>query len=463
VIVVGLMSGTSHDSIDAAAARVTMADATVHLEPLGTVEVAYPPALRADLVAALPPSPTTVEALCRLDTQIGQAFAEVAARAVDELCGGSADLVVSHGQTLFHWVEGGAVAGTLQVGQPAWVAECTGTTVVSDLRARDVAAGGQGAPLVSAFDVLWLHDRPGVAVALNLGGIANVTVVAAGRDPVAFDTGPANALVDAAVVRLTGGAQAFDRDGALAAAGTVDEDLLARLLDEPYYARPAPKTTGKELFHPGYLDQIFAAAAATTAAEHGAGGAAADGAAADGASASSAAQPSPGADLVATLTELTARTVADAVLAHGATSVVASGGGTRNPVLMARLAAHLPGVEVLTSDDLGIPSQAKEALAFAVLGFLTVHGVPASVASCTGARGARVLGSITPGDVWPPAQAAVAPPARLVVGASAQPAAPGTAASPAAAGPAVASPATASPAAVSTSVTVPSALAEDQR
>jgi anhydro-N-acetylmuramic acid kinase len=280
---------------------------------------------------------------------------------------------------------------------------------------------------------------------------------------VAFDTGPANALVDAAVVRLTGGAQAFDRDGALAAAGTVDEDLLARLLDEPYYARPAPKTTGKELFHPGYLDQIFAAAAATTAAEHGAGGAAADGAAADGASASSAAQPSPGADLVATLTELTARTVADAVLAHGATSVVASGGGTRNPVLMARLAAHLPGVEVLTSDDLGIPSQAKEALAFAVLGFLTVHGVPASVASCTGARGARVLGSITPGDVWPPAQAAVAPPARLVVGASAQPAAPGTAASPAAAGPAVASPATASPAAVSTSVTVPSALAEDQR
>lgn len=451
MIVVGLMSGTSHDSIDAAAARVTMADATVHLEPLGTVEVAYPPALRADLVAALPPSPTTVEALCRLDTQIGQAFADVAARAVDELCGGSADLVVSHGQTLFHWVEGGAVAGTLQVGQPAWVAERTGTTVVSDLRARDVAAGGQGAPLVSAFDVLWLHDRPGVTVALNLGGIANVTVVAAGRDPVAFDTGPANALVDAAVVRLTGGAEAFDRDGALAAAGTVDEDLLARLLDEPYYARPAPKTTGKELFHPGYLDEIFAAAAATaatTAAVHGAGGAAADGAAADGASAPSAAQPSPGADLVATLTELTARTVADAVLAHGATSVVASGGGTRNPVLMARLAAHLPGVEVLTSDDLGIPSQAKEALAFAVLGFLTVHGVPASVASCTGARGARVLGSITPGDVWPPAQAAVAPPARLVVGASAQPAVPDTAAS---------------PAAVSTSVSVPSTHAEDQR
>ena len=448
MIVVGLMSGTSHDSIDAAAARVTMADATVHLEPLGTVEVAYPPALRADLVAALPPSPTTVEALCRLDTQIGQAFAEVAARAVDELCGGSADLVVSHGQTLFHWVEGGAVAGTLQVGQPAWVAERMGTTVVSDLRARDVAAGGQGAPLVSAFDVLWLHDRPGVTAALNLGGIANVTVVAAGRDPVAFDTGPANALVDAAVVRLTGGAEAFDRDGALAAAGTVDEDLLARLLDEPYYARPAPKTTGKELFHPGYLDQIFAAAAATTAAEHGAGGAAAGGAAADGASAPSAAQPSPGADLVATLTELTARTVADAVLAHGATSVVASGGGTRNPVLMARLAAHLPGVEVLTSDDLGIPSQAKEALAFAVLGSLTVHGVPASVASCTGARGARVLGSITPGDVWPPAQAAVAPPARLVVGAPPQPAAPGTAASSAAA---------------STSVSVPSTLAEDQR
>lgn len=447
MIVVGLMSGTSHDSIDAAAARVTMADATVHLEPLGTVEVAYPPALRADLVAALPPSPTTVEALCRLDTQIGQAFADVAARAVDELCDGAADLVVSHGQTLFHWVEGGAVAGTLQVGQPAWVAERTGTTVVSALRARDVAAGGQGAPLVSAFDVLWLHGRPGVTVALNLGGIANVTVVAPGRDPVAFDTGPANAFLDAAVVRLTGGAETFDRDGALAAAGTVDEVLLARLLAEPYYARPAPKTTGKELFHAGYLDEIFATTA-TTATDHGAGGAAAD-----GASVPSAAQPSPGADLVATLTELTARTVADAILAHGATSVVASGGGTRNPVLMARLAAHLPGVEVLTSDDLGIPSQAKEALAFAVLGVLTVHGVPASVASCTGARGARVLGSITPGDVWPPAQAAVTPPVRLVVGTPPQPARPGTDASPAAAGPAVVSP----------SVTMPSAIAEDQR
>ena len=398
MIVVGLMSGTSHDSIDAAAARVTMAGSTVHLEPLGTVEHAYPPGLRADLVAALPPSPTTAEALCRLDTQTGQAFADVAARAVDELCGGSADLVVSHGQTLFHWVEGGAVAGTLQVGQPAWVAERTGTTVVSDLRARDVAAGGQGAPLVSAFDVLWLHGRPGVTVALNLGGIANVTVVADGREPLAFDTGPANALLDAAVVRLTGGAETFDRDGAIAAAGTVDDALLARLLADPYYARPAPKTTGKELFHAGYLDEVLAA-----------------GRAALGAAQSAVSGP----DLVATLTELTARTVADAVRAQGGTAVVASGGGTRNPVLMARVAAHLPGVEVLSSDDLGVPSQAKEALAFAVLGFLTVHGVPGSVASCTGASGARVLGSITPGETWPPVQGATLPPVRLVVGAPA--------------------------------------------
>lgn len=487
MIVVGLMSGTSHDSIDAAAARMTITGDTLHLEPLGMVETGYPPALRADLVAALPPAPTTAEALCRLDTQVGQAFADVASRAVDELCGGRADLVVSHGQTLFHWVDGGIVAGTLQVGQPAWVAERTGTTVVSDLRARDVAAGGQGAPLVSAFDVLWLHDRPGVTVALNLGGIANVTVVAAGRDPVAFDTGPANALVDAAVVRLTGGVEAFDRDGALAAAGTVDQALLARLLAEPYYARPAPKTTGKELFHPGYLDEVFAAGdVATTAADVWADAdadratdapvdRAAEADAADAAPTSRSAQASPGADLVATLTELTARTVADAVLAHGGTSVVVSGGGTRNPVLMSRLAAHLPGVEVVTSDDLGVPSQAKEALAFAVLGFLTVHGVPASVASCTGAGGARVLGSITPGDVWPPAQAAVAPPVRLVVGAPPRSAAPDLDASPASASPATASPvgppagppvgpADASPAVVSTTtVTMPSALAEDQQ
>ncbi len=374
--VIGLMSGTSHDGIDAAAVDLHTDGDCLVLTLLGHLAEPYPDALRRAIAAALPPAATTMEQVCRLDTGIGQAFAAVADRANRELCAGRADLVASHGQTVFHWVDDGRVRGTLQLGQPAWIADRTGCPVVSDLRARDVAAGGQGAPLVSAFDVLWLRGRPGTAVALNLGGIANLTV--AGPDPVAFDTGPANALIDAAVTDLTGGAMTFDRDGAMAAAGTVDAALLARLLADPYYARPAPKTTGKELFHRGHL------AAALR-------------------------DPLPAADVVATVTALTAVTVADAVRSTGATEVVASGGGTLNPVLMAMLRERLGEIPVRTSEDLSMPSAAKEACAFAVLGFLTAHGLPGTVPACTGARQASVLGSLTPGrgglprPMWPAA------------------------------------------------------------
>ncbi|MFD7309169.1 anhydro-N-acetylmuramic acid kinase [Promicromonospora sp. NPDC059942] len=363
--VVGLMSGTSHDGVDAAACDLRLAGDTLTLTPLGHLSAPYPAALRSELMAALPPAATTAETLCRLDTGVGQAFADVATRAVAELCGGRADLVVSHGQTLFHWAPaGGAVRGTLQIGEPAWIAEATGLPVVSGLRTRDVAAGGQGAPLVGLFDALWLAGRPG-AVALNLGGIANVTLLS-GAAPVAFDTGPACALLDAATRHVTGGRLAFDADGALAARGRVLPLLLERLLDEPYYARPAPKSTGKELFHLSYLLDRLGPTEPTAE------------------------------DLLATLVALTARTVADAVR-DTATEVVASGGGTRNPVLMGALRSELPGVAVRTSDELGVPSQAKEALAFAVLGWHTWRGLPGVLPGATGARHPSVLGSVTPG------------------------------------------------------------------
>jgi anhydro-N-acetylmuramic acid kinase len=389
--VVGLMSGTSHDAVDAAACELRLAGDTLTLTPLGHLSVPYPPALQAELMAALPPAPTTLETVCRLDTGIGQAFADVAARAVAELCAGRADLVVSHGQTVFHWApDGGGVLGTLQIGEAAWIAEATGLPVVSGLRTRDVAAGGQGAPLVGLFDALWLSGRPGTAVALNLGGIANVTVLAPVVEPVGdrtFDTGPACALLDAATRHVTNGRLTFDVDGALAARGRVLPDLLARLLDEPYYARPAPKSTGKELFH---LDYLLARLGPT---------------------------PVTPEDLLATLVALTARTVADAVR-HTAAEVVASGGGTRNPVLMAALRAELPGVTVRISDELGVPSQAKEALAFAVLGWHTWYGLPGVLPGATGARRPSVLGSVTPGAAgrFPPGRgAAVGQPRRLVV------------------------------------------------
>jgi anhydro-N-acetylmuramic acid kinase len=262
-------------------------------------------------------------------------------------------------------VEDGQVHGTLQIGQPAWIAEATGLPVVADFRPRDIAAGGQGAPLVSIVDQMWLRGRPGAPAALNLGGIANITA----SDGTAFDTGPANALIDVAVRELTRERLTYDIDGEMAARGTVDEGLLAGLLREPYYARPAPKTTGKELFHLPYLRRALGGYEALAPE-----------------------------DVVATLTRLTARTVADAVRSVGASEVIVSGGGTRNPTLMAFLRAELgAGVPLRTSDELGLSSAAKEAYAFAVLGFLTVHGLPGTVPESTGARHPSVLGSITPG------------------------------------------------------------------
>ncbi|WP_406362131.1 anhydro-N-acetylmuramic acid kinase [Streptomyces sp. NBC_00715] len=381
--IIGVMSGTSYDAIDAAAADLDLEGDALVLRPLGLVSEEYEPELRDLLTAALPPAPTGLADVCRLDTLIGRAFAATAVRADRELCDGRADAIASHGQTVYHWVEHGQVHGTLQLGQPAWIAEATGLPVVADFRPRDIAAGGQGAPLVSLVDLLWLRGRPGTPVALNLGGIANLTA----PDGTAFDTGPACALLDAAARGLSGGRLDHDVDGALAARGTVHESLLRRLLAEPYYVLPAPKTTGKELFHFGYLRDALAGFGTLTAE-----------------------------DVIATLTRLTAVSVADAVRSVGATEVIASGGGTRNPTLMTMLGDRLPGVAVRTSDELGLPSAAKEAYAFAVLGFLTLHGLASTEPASTGARHPSVLGSLTPGRdpprLPPPAERT---PVRLVL------------------------------------------------
>ncbi|WEB45535.1 anhydro-N-acetylmuramic acid kinase [Streptomyces yunnanensis] len=366
--VIGLMSGTSYDAIEAAAADLTLDDDTLRLRPLGHLSVPYPDDLRSLIAATLPPAATTAQTCCALDTGIGRAFATVAERALHELCADVADLVVSHGQTLYHWVDSGTVRGTLQLGQPAWIAQHTGLPVVSDLRSKDVAAGGQGAPLVSMTDALLLRALPGTPAALNLGGIANITVVAPDTEPLAFDAGPANALLDAAIGHFTGGAAHCDEDGRRAAAGRTDPDLLRLLLSDPYYRGPAPKSTGKEHFHLPYLQKALGRT------------------------------PGLGTDdVLATLTRLTAVIVADACRAHQVTELIASGGGTRNPTLMRMISEELPGVPLRPSDDLGLPSEAKEALAFAVLGFLTFHGLPGTLPSSTGARHATLLGSITPG------------------------------------------------------------------
>ena len=383
MIVIGLISGTSVDAIDVAAARFRVEGDTLVGAKLGHRELAWDPVTRGRILAALPPAPVGMAEVCALDVLIGAAFADAAVAGMRKIAGGAADLIASHGQTLFHLVEGGRARGTLQLGQPALIAEATGLPVISDFRARDIAAGGHGAPLASTLDALWLSGEGGSRAALNLGGIANITVV--GPEVLAYDTGPASCLLDLEASRITGGAQSCDLDGRLALAGRVREDLLARLLAEAYYALPPPKSTGRELYDTFYVERFLDGLPAVA-----------------------------GPDLMATLTELTARTVADACRRHGVVEVVASGGGVRNPALVAALQGALGPVPLVMADARGLPSDGKEAYLFALLGFLTWHGLPGAVPSATGARGPRILGRISPGAgplrLPPPAP----PPTRLL-------------------------------------------------
>jgi anhydro-N-acetylmuramic acid kinase len=369
--VLGMISGTSHDGIDVAVVDFAMDGGALAGRIEYSASVTYDPRLRARLIAALPPALPGFEAACELDTSIGRAFASAAADALAAQGAARPDLICSHGQTVFHWVINGHAHGTLQLGQPAWIAEATGLPVISDVRTADVAAGGEGAPLVPILDRMMLEPYRAAGVragALNLGGISNMTVCAPGAEPVAWDIGPANALIDAVVTAAPGLPDTFDRDGALAASGTVIPALLTELLAEPYYTVPPPKSSGKELFHLGYVHAAV--------------------------SRSGTSPDLP--DLVATLTELTAVTVSRAVSDAGVQVLAAAGGGVRNPVMMRRIAELLPGVDVLTTDRLGVPSDVKEAVAFALIGWATAHGLPGNVPSCTGAAGPRVLGRITP-------------------------------------------------------------------
>jgi anhydro-N-acetylmuramic acid kinase len=367
--VVGMISGTSYDAIEAVAAELSLDGETLIADLRAHTSTPYPAPVRDAIAAMMPPAATTLEQVCRVDAEIGRCFAD-AAQAVSEMGFGSApDVVSSHGQTVFHWVEGPRAVSTLQIGQPAFIAARTGATVVHDLRIRDILAGGQGAPLASLLDVLLLNDGSDrVRGALNLGGIANVTVVGPDTEPIAYDTGPANALIDAAIEWRTDGREAFDAGGQRAAGGTVDEELLAGLLDEPYYRLDPPKSTGKELFHLEYIRAHLGSRDVATD------------------------------DLLATLTVLSAEVVAAELRRFGVTEIVASGGGTRNPFLMAEITRRTPGATLAQVDEYGVAEAAKEALVMGIVGFLTVHGLPGTVPSCTGATRPVVLGSVVPGE-----------------------------------------------------------------
>ena len=361
MIAIGLMSGTSLDGIDAALVRIAPRAASYDLELLHFATVPYSTELRRELLAALPPNAGSTAAVARLHRAVGVALAAAAKAIAGEI---APRFIASHGQTVWH---DGAWSTTLQIGDPFVIREAVGATVCYDFRSADCAAGGHGAPLVPYVDALLLRDPNEDRVALNLGGIANVTLLPRDGSVVAFDTGPANVLLDALVAQRTGAE--FDRDGALASRGRVDGDALAAMLADPYFSALPPKTTGRERFGAQFLAQ-HAAELNKLSIEDGA----------------------------ATLTELTAATIADAVTRYGFTParVIVSGGGARNRTLLDRLSAHFGGAAMELSDRHGLPADAKEAIAFVVLGYEALRERVGNVPAATGASHPAVLGAIAP-------------------------------------------------------------------
>lgn len=362
----GLMSGTSADGIDAALAQFPVDGGCRFVEGL---TLPWDPLLRERLVALGQGGElASLDELGDVDARIGLAFA-AAAVALLQHSGVDATQVRaigSHGQTVRHRPSA-SPAFTLQLGDANRIAEHTGITTVADFRRRDVAAGGQGAPLMPAFHLAMLGTADEDRAVLNLGGIANLTLIPREGTLLGFDTGPANALLDAWCERHTG--RTYDADGAFAASGVVDAGLLARWRDDPWFALPPPKSTGREQFHLAWVQQQIG----------------------DG--------QHVAADVQATLLELTAVTVADALLRTlpGARRVLVCGGGVRNGHLMQRLAARLPGVVVESSARHGLDPDYLEALGFAWLAQRTLDGLAGNLPSVTGAAGPRILGAIHPG------------------------------------------------------------------
>ena len=368
----GLMSGTSLDGVDgvlvdfspaAAASRTLRVVAHAHRD--------FEPALRDELLLLNASGADELHRAALAGNAVARAYADVVAELVGSAGVDARDVraIGAHGQTVRHRPgEFDGTGYTLQLLAPALLAELCGIDVVADLRSRDVAAGGQGAPLVPPFHRA-LFARGGATVAvLNLGGIANLTVLAGDGSTLGFDCGPGNVLMDLWHARHRGGR--FDADGAWAAGGRSVAPLLATMRREPYFRLPPPKSTGRDLFHAGWL--------AARLAEHG--------------------RDEDARDVQATLCELTAATVADAVERHaaGASALLVCGGGARNAELMRRLATALPRAVVEPTDAHGLPATQVEAAAFAWLAQAFVERRPGNLAGATGAAGARVLGALYP-------------------------------------------------------------------
>lgn len=380
--VIGLMSGTSGDGVDAAVVHIRARGRDLRVIPLAWATYPYPRGLRAQLLQVSLHG--SVEQICHLNVVLGELFARAALR-IARTAGlrvPDVDLIGSHGQTVHHRPEPirepgvGLIRSTLQLADPSVIAERTGITTVANFRLRDLAAGGQGAPLTPYAHHVVFADARRSRLIVNLGGISNVTYLPAGgglEGMRAFDTGPGNMILDALIHRVTHGRQAMDRDGRLAAKGRVDSTILAGLLAHPFVRRRPPKSTGREEFGEQILNWIVRAGQRRRLAP---------------------------ADLLATCSRFTAEAVglARRWLKGPVEEVIVGGGGVYNRTLMADLSSVFHPTPVRRFEDVGWDSKAFEAVAFAVLAYQTVHGEPANVPAATGARRPVVLGSITPGE-----------------------------------------------------------------
>jgi anhydro-N-acetylmuramic acid kinase len=382
-LVVGMMSGTSADGIDVCLVRIAergRIDASgAKLENFASVP--FSAALRDSILRVAEGERVTAGEISRLNFRVGEEFSRAALAALRRwrVRPARVSLIGSHGQTIFHqgFVRGprSGTPSTLQIGEPAIIAARAGITTVGDFRPADIAAGGQGAPLVPFVDYRLYGNAPVGRVALNIGGIANLTVLPAGgglREVFAFDTGPGNMVIDALVRRATRGRQKFDRNARIATRGRIIPALLDSLLQDEYFQSPPPKTTGRERYGEDYVRRLIARREARGASH---------------------------TDLIRTATLLTALSIVDAMNRWVRPKakigeMIVSGGGVHNPLLMAQLAAALGGIRVIGSTELGVPEDAKEAFAFALLAWETLHRRPSNVPGATGARRPAILGKI---------------------------------------------------------------------
>lgn len=361
-----MLSGTSLDGIDVGIVDLRPRGDGYAVELLSFDTVPFDERLRARIVDAYPPAAIDTLELSALHADIGDAFGEALRTAAR---GRRVDLVASHGVTIAHDND---ARRTLQIGDAFRIRERAGVTVAYDFRSADTAAGGTGAPLVPYVDAMLLGSADEDRVALNLGGIGNLTVLrraAAPRESIAFDSGPANLPIDTYVALRTNGAMRFDRNGDLARRGTFASDLVCAMTADPYFTAPPPKSTGREQFGAPFIARFRAQLDALEFA-----------------------------DAVATLSEVTVRTVADAIEAYAPAGarVIVSGGGARNRTVIEKLTGRLRGRRIALASTYGVDLDAKEAIAFAVLGYELVRGRPAGLPNVTGARAARLLGALAP-------------------------------------------------------------------